>query len=451
MGRKQSKIIKKVRKKLPWTSHLLDDIGVALDLNLPSQIPTSIPKGSKCTVCKGSKNICGKTKCPLLSRLDAYLKLEPMMERKEIEGASPPGVFVGRIGYPKVYVGPLVPPFYGDTSLFDTPEQWFGKSMDEIVRFRLRLIRGKIRADVRDPYENGMVEETRLTALSEKPVEIELNLKSKPSKRFVLSDSVQPIGPSAIVKKLKVGNVKLNHHIENAYYDTDLKSSEAILNIYNDGISVTKIQKALSLGAFGLEKKRRLVPTRWSITAVDSIISQKMMDKVRKQPIINEFRVYESNYLDNRFEILMIPEAWKYETMEAWYPGTIWNPDRHQIHIYGDSEGYGGRSNYASIGGCYYAARLAVNEALMKEKRQATVIIMREAHPGYIMPVGVWQVRENVRNALKQRPLKYNNLKEALSRINSKLDIRLDNWVDQSDLLKDTLYQRKLTDFVMTP
>lgn len=449
MGRRQSKIIKKVKKKLPWTSHLLDDIGVALDLNLSSQIPISIPKGSKCTICKGSKRICGKTKCPILSRLDTYLKLEPMMERKEIEGASPPGVFVGRIGYPKVYVGPLVPPFFGDTSLFDAPEQWFGKSLDEIVRFRLRLIRGKIRADVRNPYGNRMLEETRLTALSEKPVEIELNLKSKPRKRFILSDSVQPIGPSAVVKKLKVGNVKVNYQIEKAYYDTDLKSSEAILNIYDEGIPVTRIQKALSIGAFGLEKNRRLVPTRWSITAVDSIISQKMMGELRRQPIINEFRVYESNYLDNRFEILMMPETWKYETMEVWYPGTIWNPDRYQIHIYGDSEGYKGRSNYASIGGCYYAARLAVNEALIKERRQATVIIMREAHPGYIMPVGVWQVRENVRNALNQKPLKYNNLKEALSRINSRLEIGLDNWVNQSDLLKDTLYQRKLTDFTV--
>ena len=83
MGRRQSKIIKKVKKKLPWMSHLLDDIGVALDLNLSSQIPISIPKGSKCTICKGSKRICGKTKCPILSRLDTYLKLEPMMERKE--------------------------------------------------------------------------------------------------------------------------------------------------------------------------------------------------------------------------------------------------------------------------------------------------------------------------------------------------------------------------------
>ena len=41
------------------------------------------------------------------------------------------------------------------------------------------------------------------------------------------------------------------------------------------------------------------------------------------------------------------------------------------------------------IGGCYYAARLAVNELLNKERRQAGVVIMREAHPGYIMPIRI--------------------------------------------------------------
>jgi len=37
---------------------------------------------------------------------------------------------------------------------------------------------------------------------------------------------------------------------------------------------------------------------------------------------------------------------------------------------------------------------LAVCDQLVKERRQATVIVLREARPGYIMPVGVWQVRE---------------------------------------------------------
>ncbi|HER54428.1 MAG TPA: hypothetical protein ENO13_00830 [Candidatus Bathyarchaeota archaeon] len=84
----------------------------------------------------------------------------------------------------------------------------------------------------------------------------------------------------------------------------------------------------------------------------------------------------------------------------------------------------------------------------MKERRQASVIVLREAHPGYIMPVGVWQVRENVRNAVQQRPLKYNTIKEALERVSSKFEIPLKNWIEKSTLLQKALFQKRITDYL---
>jgi len=213
-------------------------------------------------------------------------------------------------------------------------------------------------------------------------------------------------------------------------------------------VLVSKIQKGFSVGAFGLGKKRKIVPTRWSITAVDSILSGHLMEKVRTYPIVNEYRVYESGYIDNRFEILMMPERWSYESIEAWYPGSAWNPQGKEIVCYGDWEGFDGRTTYAAIGGCYYAARLAVTENLNRERRQACVAVLREAHPGYIMPVGVWQVRENVRNAMRSEPLKFKTLREALERVASKLDISLSTWIDSSKLLREALFQTKLTNFI---
>jgi hypothetical protein len=185
-----------------------------------------------------------------------------------------------------------------------------------------------------------------------------------------------------------------------------LKAARAVSTLYEKGVLISKIQRAFSVGAFGLNDNRRLVPTRWSITAVDSIISKDQMEQIKLFPEINEYRVYESQYLDNRFEVLMIPGAWSYEAMEAWYPGTIWNPSGRHAVMFSDWEGYEGRNKYATIGGCYYAARLAVGELLTRERRQAGVVVLREAHPGYIMPVGVWQVRETVRHAVKQKRLK---------------------------------------------
>ena len=213
------------------------------------------------------------------------------------------------------------------------------------------------------------------------------------------------------------------------------------------GTTVTKIQRAFSVGAFGMKEQRRLVPTRWSITAVDSIISNDMIQKIKTFPEINEYRIYESQYLDNRFEILMMPKEWCYEAMEAWYPGTVWNPNSNNILLFGDSEGYTGRKTYASIGGCYYAARLAVGELLLKERRQASVIVLREAHSGYIMPVGVWQVRENVRNAVNQNPHKFSTLEEALKRISKQFHIPIKQWIEKSSLLRNELFQKRITDY----
>ena len=413
-----------------------------------SQITTRTSQRSLCVVCKGSRRLCGKTRCPILVRANYYLKSVPLMSTEDIAGVSPPSVFIGRIGYPHVYVGPLVPPVHEDTSIYDLPEHWFGRSIDEIVGFRSMLIRGKHRVHVQKFTEAGKImEHTRDLALAENSVDTELNLTKKPRGSLFLDDSVQPFGPSAPIRDLHVGNARFDHRVEKAYYDTDLRATQAVLELYDRGVMVTKIQKAFSVGAFGIEKNRRLVPTRWSITAVDDIVSKNLAETVKTFPEINEYRVYESVYLDNVFEILMIPAAWSYESMEAWYPGTVWNPHGRNTAIYSDYEGNNGRTTYAQIGGCYYSARLAVCEQLIKERRQATVVVLREARPGYIMPIGVWQVRENVRNAMRNVPYNYNTLNEALTRIASRLQIPLKRWINQGSLLKNILYQRRITDY----
>ena len=404
-----------------------------------------ITRGSNslCVLCKGARFLCGKTRCPIMLKVNTFLKSVPLMETEDIDGMSPPSVFIGRIGYPHVYIGPLVPPVHENTSIYDMPEKWFGKSMDEIVGFRSLLIRGKHLVNVTKISEAGKIfDDTRELALADNSVETELNLTKKPRGSITLSDDVQPFGPSAPIRDLHVGNARYNQKIEKAYYDTDLKATNAVVELYSKGVTVTKIQKAFSVGAFGVEKKRRLVPTRWSITAVDDILSKSLMNKVKTFPEINEYRVYESIYLDNVFEILMIPMQWSYESMEAWYPGTVWNPNGSSVAIFSDWESNSGRTTYASIGGCYYSARLAICEQLQKERRQATAIVLREARPGYIMPIGVWQVRENVRNAMRQKPYTFNTLAQSLKFLSGKFEIPLQRWIRQSELLKKALFQR---------
>jgi hypothetical protein len=381
-------------------------------------------------------------------KVNSYLKSVPLLGSEDIDGASPPSVFIGRIGYPNVYVGPLVPPIHEDTRLFDLPEHWFGKSIDEIVGFRSLLVRGKHRVHVQEFSTAGKImEQTRELALADNSVDLELNLTKKPRGNITLDDDVQPFGPSAPIRDLHVGNSRFNQHVEKAFYDTDLKSTTAVQELYRRGVLVSQIQKAFSVGAFGVEKNRRLVPTRWSITAVDDIIGKSLVAQVKTFPEINEYRVYESVYLDNVFEILMLPAAWSYESMEAWYPGTTWNPNGANVVVYSDAEGNNGRTTYAQIGGCYYSARLATCEQLIKERRQATVVVLREARPGYIMPMGVWQVRENVRNAMRQKPLKFNTLAQSLQHVSGKLEIPMQQWIAQGKLLRQELFQKRISDF----
>lgn len=427
-------------------ARLIDDPMLAKELS-PSNVDVSyrVPRGSLCVLCKGARMLCGKARCPIVVRLTYYIRSLSRVRGLSLDGSSPPSVFVGRIGYPHVYVGPLTPPVHGDTSIMDMPELWFGKPLDEIVEYRFSLVRGRFRTRVDQPMgSNRLLDEVRDLALSSLSVDVEMTFRRRPRRVFILDDEVQPFGASAPVRSLRIGTLKLDYRLEKAYSDYDLKASEAVLDLYKSGVPVSKIQRAFSVGAFGELKRRRLVPTRWSITAVDSIVSKALIERVKDNPVINEYRVYESNYLDNRFEILMLPESWSYESIEAWYPGTVWNPRGEDVAMYGDYEGYYGRTTYADMGGCYYAARLAVAEKLVAEGRQASVLILREAHPGYIMPVGVWQVRENVRNALRKPPLKFNRLEDALRHIFSKLALPMEAWLRKSTILRNALHQRKL-------
>jgi len=403
---------------------------------------------SVCALCRGTKFLCGKTRCPIVVKYHSRDKVRPLIDSLRIGGSSPPSVFVGRIGYPKISIGPMIPPVMGDTSLIDTPELWLDRSIDDIVDFRSMLIRGKYTVDAYDvENSNKIVEYTRELALSKNSVFTEAIFSKKPRGKIAFYDGAQPHGPSAPLRKFDITNPKYEQHIEKAFYDTDLKSREAVFNLYKDGVNISKIQRAFSVGAFGVKRFRKFVPTRWSITAVDSNIGETLMKNTKTYPWINEFRVYYHNQFDNRWVVLMMPSEWQYELIEAWYPNTTWNPYGRGISIFNSYEFFKGRKTYAEIGGCYYSARLASNELLNKERRQAGVVVMREAHPGYIMPIGVWNVRESVRKALRESYRKFDTLDQALMFVSEKMDIPLQRWIKNSAVLKNLLYQKRIEDF----
>ncbi len=366
------------------------------------------------------------------------------LQSNEVYGSSPPDIFVGRYGYPNVYVGPLVPPQWGDTSIMSSPERWVGMSIPQIVEMRSMLIRGMYRTRV-TKADNGRIEEMlKELALADNYGGVEEKFSHRPKLGVSLDENSQPYGPSAKMVDMNLGNVKANKQIEKAYHDTAMPAKDAIIELYGKGVFVSKIQKSLSAGILGMSKNRKFVPTRWSITAVDDTLGKHRLKEVKQYEAIDSVKVFYSTALDNRWAVVMLPGSWEYELVEAWYPNTTWNQESPDIAIYSSYEPFEGRTKYAEIGGCYYAARLASSELLEKIKGQAKVVILREAHPGYIMPVGVWNVREHVRATLKTEPINFDNLHQALMFVSGKMDIPVRSWIKNSTLLRKALYQKSL-------
>jgi DNA repair protein NreA len=404
------------------------------------------PPAWMCLACRGAKLLCGKPRCPIIVKAQSMAKYGPAMSTNEILGSSPPGVFVGRLGYPKVSIGPMVPPEFGDTTTLDTPELWLGKPIDQIVDYRYSLVRGNSRASVEDAREPGrFLSSLQELAMAAKPVDAELKLTKPPRRILTLSEDTQPYGPSGPLDKFKIDNPSVDRRVQTAYCDRDLDATGAVGELYRKGVLVTRIQKAFSLGMFGVGSRRRIVPTRWSITAVDSSISLGLIEKVKRRPTIDEYRVYGFRVYDNQYVAILLPEPWRFEWIEAWFPNTTWNQFTTAPYMIGDYEEYFGRMKYAKVGGCYYSTRLAVAEALERERKQAAAIVLRETYPGFIMPLGVWNVRESIRELMKQPFERHETFRGAMDSALSKLAISKATWMRESVLISRELTQTKIS------
>src|SRR5438552_17054564 len=63
-----------------------------------------------CQVCRGDIKRCRLAICPYLGRARDWFEERRDLQTTNLFGASPPRAFVGARGYPRVLVGPLVPP-----------------------------------------------------------------------------------------------------------------------------------------------------------------------------------------------------------------------------------------------------------------------------------------------------------------------------------------------------
>jgi len=317
-----------------------------------------------------------------------------MFSSGRLSGDSPPSVFVGSQGYPRVLAGPMSPPEHGDTSLMDSPEGWAGLGLDQIVSRRLRLVRGVRRVGAGEPggrYVEGLQE----LAMSSRPVETQMEFDRSPAPPSDPGPEAPPFGPVGVLSRASYSGAPAERSIEKAYGDRDAGAREAVWQMYGAGVPVSSIQKCFSVGMVG--RRRRLVPTRWSITAVDDALSRMLVQRALDMPLIDGCRVFSHSHLGNTFAVALFPHRWIYEMVEAWHAGG-------GLGFGADREGPSGIGHPPAIAGAYFAARLAVAEYLAEKGAQAGAWVLRSIRPEYCVPVGVWQVREGVRAAMAKPP-----------------------------------------------
>ena len=380
-----------------------------------------------------------KGKEAYLKKLTSSMYIPSREMGLQIDGSSPPSVFVGSWNYPQVFAGPMIAPLHGDTMIMDRPESWLPekKTQEEIIKYRLNLVRGKQRVKVTNLH-NRFIGKLQDIALSSGSLESRAEFQKAPSGATFSHDHA-PFGPSAHLEQLEIGNSRWEQHLEKAYYDDDLRAAEAVSHLHEMGLPFSSIEKAFSLGSFGMGKRRRLVPTRWAITACDSTLASRLLYKVRAFEPIDCCQVREFSSLNNYYAVLLLPTAWQYEWMEAFL-----HILENEELIFSDYENNAGKKGYSRVGGCYYSCKMAVLEALAQEKKQAGAIVLREAYPGYV-PLGVFNVRENVRNAMCQQGQEFESMNAALQHISARLELPIKRFIEQSDLLQEQMRSRQTT------
>lgn len=395
---------------------------------------------------------CGKGKCPVCARNNAVFRAKRMLD-KEAFTSDAVAPFVGRFGYPNVNVGILAPPEQKDDSwLYDAPRHWSAENYEipRIVDFRSSLLNSRYNINIRK--KASLLELSQDIAMSSKPVDVDIQLQEKPKFRLNIDSYMAPTGPNARLRKARITeNPKIHTKVYKVFEDIDLKANAAVNYLYENKFDENFLSRILSVGTLGLKKDRKLVPTRWSITATDDIIGKNLINEVKDLPEINSYSSFFGNYLGNYYLILMFPEIWGYELFETYVPAS-WNFSK-PLRFSTDYEAYEGRKNYAeNTAGGYYTPRLAIVEKLKEMKRQASVLALRFITDEYTMPLGVWVTREAARKTMASKPIEFSS-KELMLEYSRKLAKRkfgcnADYLLDSSRLLKNIKQQAKLEKFV---
>ena len=359
-------------------------------------------------------------------RFFAQLRLRPA---REYAGTSP-SVFLGSRGYPAVQGGPLLV----DDS--DLPTDWIARrlTLDQIVGIRAGTIRGMAPAERQQ-------ESLQEIALSSRPLGVEVAFARVPRFDLAFDGTVAPVGLTGEIRRIKVlENPVVERPVEQATSDTDLGAGDACTLLHREGVDVYRIARLFTAGLLG--RRRRMVPTRWAITAVDDSVFQGLRRSLVVAPPRETACLHEATLFGNRVLCLLAPGPWRFEMVEVWGRHSLWGGEEDWIVVDGERER---KHGYSPITGAYYSARLAVAEHLNRLGRTATVLVVRAVSPDYWAPLGTWVVREATRQALLTPPVECPSFADAIALLAERLGGY--RWLEKSALVPEMRSQRRLSDY----
>jgi len=383
---------------------------------------------------------------------DVERQFEQVVQGDSLFGSTAPEIFVGRSNYPNISTG-LLSPMDRDADAADyaTSGDWYqqGFDIDDVLQRRTGMLNStrSTQVNVSDVWD-GFVGVQREVAIADDPVDVEVGLDSTPEIDLSLDDISTPTGPRARARDATLAeNPYVPKPVEKTLEDDDWQAEGAMNYLYRRGFDVYDINTILSAGALGQGHNRKLVPTRWSITAVDDTVGKFLRGSIRNASSIDEVQVWYNEYVGNDYWVILAPGNWEFELVELKAPGSIWNPDpAGEYYMAADSESYEGRTAYVDeTSGAYYASRLAVLEHLESIDRQATCLVIRHASDAYWAPVGVWQIREGIRHAFESDPATAETFHSAITELAPQLPVSLADLRRKSELVAGI--QSQLTDF----
>lgn len=379
------------------------------------------------------KEILSKTKLEFYKQIKQYQK--NFKPTKEIEGFGANAI-VGEKNYPELKI-------YNtsnedkETSFFNTQEI-VKKDYSDIIKLKAKNILGNTNNIYVKKTNNKILEEIQDIYKAKKEVEF----TSKFDKELKFNKPVINKLSGILGTKNELKNINLNENAKTSkqiekYAENDAKSKEAIINLYERGTNEAQIINLLSLGTFGLEINKKIVPSRWAITAYDKIIENYIYKKLLTFKIIENYEAYYHKDKGNAFLIILAPDTFTFEnyefTPQDWY-ATDYVSINNKLP-YPEPKTAGG----------FFATKVAIFEHLKKRKRQASIICLREID-NYEIPLGVVFVRESVRETMKNKIFTCQTQTQLLTFLKKFHPAHTQKYL-QSQTLKEAKKQKKLKEY----